>query len=526
MRYLPRRVVVWLGSSAALVGLVAGCAPAAAPPAAAPPPAAASQAAPAPAASSGASEWVVGLTEEAATLDPLYGQSTAGSTLAESHIYDTLVGYQGANLQQMPMLAESWKLLDDRTWEFKLRQGVKFHNGDDFTAADVVYSFEQYKSGKSPRGIYAEEVASVEAVDPYTVRFTTRGPNPSLPANLASLYIVPRARERLGDDAFAAHPIGTGPYQFVEFDRGQQLVLEANPSYWQGQVSPQRLVLRTITDPTTRVAELKTGGVQVIEAPPVNQLAELDTATTEPVVIKGARLIMYAFNTTKPPFDDVRVRQAVNYAVDRESILKSVLEGHGELLHGPFSSAWMGYDPSIKPYPYDPAKAKQLLAEAGYPNGFETTFNHSTGALLKDREIAEVVASQLAQVGIHLQLVPTERAKLQSDWLNGSFDGFTSVVWGTAADPDPMLGWTFYKRKGHKPDDQLNALVEQSRRTLDPEQRKQVLQEFSRYVHDQAYWLFIHAQDDFYAKQKDVPWEIWPASSTIQVQRFYRVTPR
>jgi peptide/nickel transport system substrate-binding protein len=532
-------VVVWLVSSTALVSLLATCAPAQAPPGAAParsaPPQATGQnpgpagqpAAPASAPSSGSAEWVVALAEEAATLDPLYGQSTAGSTLAQSHIFDPLVGYEGANLKQVPMLAESWKLLDERTWEFQLRKGVKFHNGDDFTAGDVTYSFEAYKSGKSPRGIYAEEITGVEAVDPYTVRFTTRGPNPSLPANLASLYIVPRAaREQAGDEAFAAQPIGSGPYKLVEFVRGQRLSLEANPSYWQGRVSPPKLTLRPIGDPTTRVAELRTGGVQVVEAPPVAQLAELEGGNTEPVVIKGARLIMHAFNTTKPPFNDVRMRQAVNYAVDREAIVKSVLEGHGELLHGSFSSAWMGYDPSIQPYAYDPAKAKQLLAEAGYPNGLETTFNHSTGALLKDREIAEVVASQLAAVGIRVQLIPTERAKLQSDWLNGSYEGFTSVVWGTAADPDPMLGWTFYKRKGHQPDDQLNGLIEQSRRTLDPEQRKRILQDFSRYVHDQAYWLFIHAQDDFYAKQKDVPWEIWPASSTIQIQRYYRVSGR
>jgi peptide/nickel transport system substrate-binding protein len=523
-------------SSTALVSLLAACAPAqqtppaAAPAQSAPPQAAGQNAAPAgqPAApSNGSSEWVVALAEEAATLDPLYGQSTAGSSLAQSHIYDTLVGYEGTNLKLVPMLAESWKLLDERTWEFQLRKGVKFHNGDDFTASDVTFSFEGYKSGKSPRGIYAEEITGVEAVDPYTVRFTTRGPNPSLPANLASLYIVPRAaREQVGDEAFAEHPIGSGPYKYVEFVRGQRLVLDANPNYWQGRVTPQKLTLRPIADPTTRVAELKTGGVQVIDAPPVSQLAELEGGKTEPVVIKGARLIMHAFNTTKPPFNDVRVRQAVNYAVDRESIVKNVLDGHGELLHGSFSSAWMGYDPSIQPYPYDPAKAKQLLAEAGYPNGLETTFNHSTGALLKDREIAEVVASQLAQVGIRLQLIPTERAKLQSDWLNGTYDGFTSVVWGTAADPDPMLGWTFYKRKAHAPDDQLNGLIDQSRRTLDPEQRTRVLQEFSRYVHEQAYWLFIHAQDDFYAKQKDVPWEIWPASSSIQTLRFYRVSGR
>ena len=151
-------------------------------------------------------------------------------------------------------------------------------------------------------------------------------------------------------------------------------------------------------------------------------------------------------------------------------------------------------------------KARQLLAEAGYPNGFETTFSVSNGAFVKDRELAEVIASQLAQVGIKVQLVPTERAKLQEDWLNGTFRGMTSTAWGTAADPDAMIGWALYKKKAFKPDDQLNGLIEQSRRTVDPVERAKVLEQLGRYIHEQAYWLFIHAQDEFYARRTDVPW--------------------
>ncbi len=488
-------------------------------------PAPASQAAGQPSAPSGGqTEWVVAVSEEAASLDPGSGAAVAASTVAHTHLFDALISYEPPNFTVVPLLAESWTLLDERTWEFHLRRGVKFHNGDDFTASDVLYSFEVYRSPSSPRLQNLAGVAGVEQVDPYTVRITTHAPDPTLLANLSYIWIVPReAREKLGAEEFNQQPIGTGPYKFVEFIRGQRLVLEANPNYWRGQVSPKRLTLRTITDPATRVAELKTGGVQIIASPPAAQLNELQGGDTEVVALKGARLIMHSFNTTTKPFDDVRVRQAVNYAVDREGIIKGVLEGRAEPLHGPFATAWLGYDPSIQPYPYDPAKAKQLLAEAGYPNGFETTFNHSTGAFLKDREIAEVVASQLGQVGIRVRLVPTERAKIQEDWVNGTFEGITSAQWPTASDPDPMLGWTFYKRKGHQPDDQLNGLIEQSRRTVDAEQRKRILQEFSRYVHEQAYWLFIHAQDDFVAKRKDVAWELSP-TMTVGALRYYRLS--
>ena len=158
----------------------------------------------------------------------------------------------------------------------------------------------------------------------------------------------------------------------------------------------------------------------------------------------------------------------------------------------------------------------------GYPDGFDTVFNFSSGVFLADREIAEVVASQLAQVGIRVRLIPTERAKIQEDWVNGTFEGITTTQWPTAADPDPMLGWTFYKRKGHAPDDRLNGLIDQSRSTVDPEARKRILQEFGRYVHEQAYWLFIHAQDEFWAKRKDVPWQPSPMQTVGQMRYWYK----
>jgi peptide/nickel transport system substrate-binding protein len=538
MQRAARPLARTLAGGLILLALVAACAPAQ-PPAPSAPQAAGQSAPPAPARDnaaapagqaaapaavqgSGPAEWVVALAEEPASLDPAVGTAAAASSMAQLHLYDALVAYEGPSMKLVGKLAESWRLVDDSTWEFNLRQGVRFHNGDPFTAEDVRYSFGLYKDEKAARRINLEAVTGWEVLDPSTIRLRTAGPSPGLLANLASLTIMPRgAREQAGADAFGERPIGTGPYRFVEFARGQRLVLEANTDYWRGKPTPPRLVLRPITDPATRAAELKTGSAQVVAAPALAQLKELQGGGTEVLPLKGGRLIMLPFNTTAAPFDDPRVRQAANYAVDRQAILTSILEGYGELLHGPFASAWQGYDPALQPYPYDPAKARQLLAEAGYPNGFETTFSVSNGAFVKDREIAEVIASQLAQVGIKVQLVPTERAKLQEDWLTGTFRGITSTAWGTTADPDAMIAWALYKRKGHKPDDQLNALIDQSRRTLDPEQRRQVLQQLGRYIHDQAYWLFIHAQDEFYARRADVPWVPYPSGQSFANVQYY-----
>ena len=476
----------------------------------------------------GPAQWTLAVTEEVTSVEPGTAPSANATALVLRHLFEPLAAYEGTPFKLTPRLARSWTVKDNRIWEFKLRPGVRNHDGTPVTAEDVKYSLDIYRQDGSPRKANTVGITNVEVVDPQTVRITNDGPRPGMMANLSLLLIFPKkAREKMGADEFGKKPVGNGPYKFVEFVRGQRLVLEANPDYYRGRVQPSRLVLRPIADPATRVAELKTGGVQIIQEPSLAQVKELQNdPNTELKLLKGGRLIIHPFNTTEPPFDDVRVRQAANYAVDRTLILQKVLENYGELLHGPFASAWPGYDPNLKPYPYNPAKAKQLLTQAGYPNGFEATFSITTGAFLKDRDIAEVIASQLGEVGIKVRLVPTERATLQNTWLAGEFKGITSVAWGTTADPDAMLGWTLYNRKGHKPDEKLNGLIDKSRKTVDPERRVAVLKELGHYVHDQAYWLFMYAQDEFYAKRKDVPWEPVPEGQSFANVRYYTLTPR
>jgi peptide/nickel transport system substrate-binding protein len=530
--------------------LLASCAPAAPPPAA--PPAAPAPAKPAeqsktaapaapaapaakqqpaapaaPAKTAEPSAWVVAVTEDATALDPGTGSSVQGTANVQAHIFEPLVSYEGHPFKLTPRLAESWQVTEGRIWEFKIRQGVKFHDGQTLTAKDVKYSIDAHRDEKAPRKTYSAGISSVEELDQYTVRITTDSPTPGLMANLAQLLIMPRdGREKVGAEKFAEAPVGTGPFKLVEFVRGERLVLEAYQDYWRGEVFPKKLTLRPIPDPATRVAELKSGGAQIIASPALAQVAQLQQGDTELALLKGGRVIIYPFNPTKKPFDDPRVRQAVNYAVNRDAIIKSIIEGYAEPLHGPFASAWLGYDESLKTYPYDPAKAKELLTQAGYPNGFETDFNITSGVFLKDREISEAVAENLAEVGIKVRLLPTERAKIQSDWINGTFDGITSVAWGTAADPDPMLSWAFAQRKVFESDQKLRGYVDQSKRTIDPEERRKVLQEFGRYVHDQAYWMFIHAQDEFYAKRKEIAWQPIPDGQSFATVQLYRVAPR
>jgi peptide/nickel transport system substrate-binding protein len=517
---MPLRSSLWI-----LVVLMFACAPAA------PPASPGSARATAPAASA-PTQWVLADNEEPPALDPNYGSTTsAAGGLISRHIYDALVDFQarpdGSGFDVVPTLAESYKTVSDTNWEFALRKGVKFSNGDDFTADDVKYTFDDYRGEQTLRTDVRAAIQSVEVVDPYTVRIHTNGVRANLLGMLSDDPIMSRARAQMGPDAHNQHPIGTGPYRVVEWQKGDHLTLQANPDYWRGHVTPDKLTLRFITDPTTRASELKSGGVQIIASPAAGQLAGLESDPNLQVLAmrqigKGGRAMDYIINALKKPFDDVRVRQAVNYAVDRESILKTVLEGRGELLRGPFSSGWPGFDPTLSTYSYDPAKARQLLADAGYANGFSTTLTTSNGVWLKDREVAEAIANYLGQVGITVNIVPREVVKLFTDRFNGDFDGIIMTPWATYHESDTMLTIHFYHAK-YESDETLNSLIEKERQTLDPSARVKALQDVGRYIHDQAYLLEVHSQDEYWAYQKNINWKPIETGGTYQM--LFMLTP-
>jgi ABC-type transport system substrate-binding protein len=239
------------------------------------------------------------------------------------------------------------------------------------------------------------------------------------------------------------------------------------------------------------------------------------------VPVKGGRIIIYLFNLTQPPFNNQKVREAVNLAVNREAIVRSVLGGRGLVLAGPFTPAWLGFDPGVKAHPHDPGRARQLLADAGHPQGFETTWAISSGVFLKDAEIAEAVAGQLRQVGVRVKLVPTERAKIQKDVQEGTFQGMSSVAWGTQFEPDPMLNWVFMRP--HLGTPRIQELVKQGRSETELEKRRKIYQELYRAAHDEATWLFVHAQDELWAKRRDVAWSPHNITGSKAIVYYFQV---
>jgi peptide/nickel transport system substrate-binding protein len=448
-------------------------------------------------------QWVVAVADEADTMDPP-GSPAFTAEQYMFHIYDGLTGVEGKDLKPVGLLAERWENVTPTTWRFHLRKGVKFHNGDPFDAEDVKYSMAVYLDPKNRRYSYAQAIQRVDVRDPYTVDIVTSKPSGPLLTNLARLFILPRTRDKIGLETFAQKPVGTGPYKLTEWVRDQRLVLDANDGYWRGAPSPKRLLFRPIKDPGTRAAELRTGGVDIIVAPPVPQLDMLDKGETQVTPVKGGRILIFPFHVKQPPFDNPKVRQAANLAVNREAIVRTVLGGHGVVLAGPLVAGWLGYDPAVPPYPYDPARAKQLLAEAGYAQGFDTKWAISSGVFLKDTEIAEAVASQLRQVGIRVSLVPTDRAKIQKDAIDGTFQGITSVAWGTQFESDLMLSW--FLTRPHLTTPKILDLLEAGRAEVDVEKRRPIYQDVYRSAREEALWLFVHAQDELWAKRRALAW--------------------
>jgi peptide/nickel transport system substrate-binding protein len=243
----------------------------------------------------------VAIGEEAESVDPASSVLFA-SDVYHVHMFDALIGLEGEELKPVPLLAERWENVNPTTWRFHLRRNVKFGNGEPLDAEDVKYSFETYIDPKNRRAPFARGITRVEVRDPHTVDVITEGPLASALFNVVRCYILPKeTREKVGAQAFAQQPVGTGPYKLVEWKRDQQLVLEANPHYWRGAVTPRRLVFRVIKDASTRAAELRSGGVDIIAAPPVPQLDLLDSGDSQVVPVKGGRVLIYLMHLKQPP---------------------------------------------------------------------------------------------------------------------------------------------------------------------------------------------------------------------------------
>ncbi len=456
-------------------------------------------------------ELVVCQGAEVAAADPARHHSMPDTNYGLA-VFDTLY-LNNENAVPQPRLAISHKLVNDTTWEFKLRKGVTFHNGTPLTAKDVKFSFDraidpQTKTFFLP---FISTIQEVKIIDDFTIHIITKGPDPLLLKRLSySLYVFPADLfKEKGAEAFFQHPVGTGPFKFVSWTRNDRMVLEANEAYWDGPPKVKRLIFRPVPEVATRLAELQTGNADIITSIPPFLVPQVkDSANASVQSIPGGRVMFLYINClAEGPLKDKRVRQALNYAIDRKAIIENILKGSGVQMAVNLTPLHFGYDPTMKPYPYDPGKAKKLLAEAGHASGLKLVFNTPSGRYVLDKEVSQAIAGMLNAVGI------------QTDMKVHEWGTYTQILTGRKLQDIGFIGWaliladadsTFFPYFtpesvfSYYSTPALKEKILKARTTLDEKKRLEIYKEIQREIFEEAPLVYLYQQIDHYGVAKRV----------------------
>ncbi|WP_428909767.1 glutathione ABC transporter substrate-binding protein [Niallia sp. Krafla_26] len=434
-------------------------------------------------------DLVIATQSDAVSLDPQLSNDTSSANV-RINIYDTLVTQDG-NMELQPSLAESWEQVDDTTWEFKLREGVTYHDGSTFNAEVVKANIDRILDPKvaSPAAFMYNMVKEVQVVDEYTVRFITEFPFAPLPAHLAhpvggmiskdqieADYAAMESGEKAGS-VINEHPIGSGPFKFKEWKTGQSITLVKNDDYWNTPALLNSVTFKVVPEDLTRISELTTGDSHISMPLSPSDVAQVEGTDGMHVQRQESSSLSYiGFNMDKKPFDDVRVRQAISMAIDKEEIIKGIYDGVGIPANGPLAPGIFGYDKDLKAPEYNIEEAKKLLAEAGYADGFSTTIWVNDDRQRVDT--ATNVQAQLAKIGIDAKVETLEFGAMLEKTANGEHDmmvfGWTTVT----GDADNGLFPLFHSANLGAPgnrtftvDEELDQHLAEARQTIDSEKR-------------------------------------------------------
>ena len=429
------------------------------------------------------------------------------------NVFDSLVEWDRDG-KVVPALAESWKV-DGKTITFTLRQGVKFHNGDPFTADDVKFSMDTMKSKDLNSGSASNFAAvdSVVVVDPKTVQFKLNKIDARIFDTTANnLSILPmKYYQQVGQAGFSAKPIGTGPFKFVSWAKDDRVTMEANTDYWagspKGKPLVKTLVFRAITNAATRVSELKAGGADIVQDLPPDQVDPLKTAGFNVVESKSPVYNWAFFNTASTadaakPLKDVRVRQAMNYAVDNATIIKTILGGHASQLAAGITDLSDAWSSDLKPFPFDQAKAKQLLTDAGYANGFSIDADISNTS---KPDVAQAVIANLGQVGIKVTLNALPTDVFNNKWIGKQLDPLYFVTWNTFTHPalyDLLAGCKGFISSFCSQDAQ--KYLDQGGATLDQAAQKTAYQAAAKVFATDPFAIYLNSTNALYGVSSKV----------------------
>lgn len=456
------------------------------------------------------SQVTIGLAAGMSNWDP-HDDIPTHVTGIKRNVYETLT-IRNDDMGLEPLLAKNWEPIDEKIWRFYLQEGVEFHNGLPFTAHDVKFSLERLANPEL--GLHGQSfvatILKVEVIDDLTVDIHTRIMDPVLPSRLAFCgFIVPeKTFNELGRDEFVRNPIGTGPYTLTEFVRDERIVLDRFEGYWGESTKSDRVIFRPIPEVSTRIAALEAGEIDLAEGVPPDLVARIRQNQNLSIkTVRSGRNVFMILNTNNEPLDNKLVRQAMNYAVDVPTIINFLFGGLAHQVPVFGSPAVTGYVDSVDPYPYDPEKAMEMLEEAGYPNGFETTVAIAIGRPFASQDITLAIAQYLSRVGIKLNIVTYDWGEFLQRWLSGEYPMYYMGFGTPVMEIDDFIGGYFDPSRratwGHPPEE-IIALGRKALETFDEEERAEIYREYYEGIKDFAPHIFLLNFDEIYGVWNNV----------------------
>lgn len=442
-----------------------------------------------------------------------YAHSDTPSYSRWANVFEPLLTYDSKAKKYVPVLATDWKV-DGTKWTFHLRHDVKFQSGNPFTSADVVHTFNRIKTDPdSLQAANLDAIASTEAPDDHTVVVTTKRPNATLISQLINTYISGKASyDKWGKAEADKHPDGTGPYSFVSWQPGVALTMNKNPNYWNKAVEPagmpDKLVFKVITSPEDAVAALQRGEVDIDVGVPVQDKETVENGGAKFESIAGNRTLFFAFNNTRAPMNNKLVRQAISYAVDTKGIIDSILKGAATQTNGLLPAGVYGANTELTPYPHDPEKAKQMLAQAG-ATGAQITLTTPTNRYPSDTEVAQAVQQQLEAVGLKVAVKTPDFGTFSADLTAGKMD-FYQISRGGFVDAAALLTQYFQSgitKRTQYSNPAVDDLLTQQAAELDETKRLAELRQAQALIFQDAPAVFFGSYNDIYGVAKRVTWQ-------------------
>lgn len=459
-------------------------------------------------ADAGKTDLVIATATEAVTLDPQGGWDGA-SLYVLRQLYNGLVKLD-QNMEIVGDLAESWEFTSDTSVTFKLKKGVKFHNGDEMKADDVVYSIERAQNSAKVKSFTAN-IESVVADDDYTVTIKTSVPYAPLMSNLchtANCVVSKKAVEEAGDQ-FSSAPVGTGPFRFVSWESGDKIVLERNEDYFANEVLPSSLTFKLMSEDSSRTIALETGEVDLNLVVAASDAGRIESSDSLKLVVSMSPKIEYvSMNQKVEPFNNPLVRQAINYAVDREALNLVATDGYGIVTDSVMNSQINGYTEDVSHYEYNPEKAKELLTEAGYPDGFSTSILVGTNARSTE---AQLIQGNLSEIGITLDITTLDSTTMLEQINNGDYEMFIMSYNNTTGDPDTSLYMLFKStvpassgNRSFTNIPEVDEMLEAARLEEDNEARMEIYKKIQQTLTEEAVWVPLYCMPTLVGIQKDL----------------------